>query len=127
VLEEIGAGQIPTVLAPNKIDVAAALPVRELESKNVAGVCPISALTGAGIEQLLGTVGTILDRNKELFDGCFSAQQGGLVALLRERGRIVKEIYDADGIHVRALVTSKLAGQMRKLLSTDGAGAKTFI
>jgi GTP-binding protein HflX len=127
VLEEIGAGQIPTVLAPNKIDVAAALPVRELESKNVAGVCPISALTGAGVHELLVTVGAILDRDKELFDGCFSARQGGVVALLRERGRIVKESYDAEGIHVTALVTAKLAGQMRKLLSADGAGAKWLV
>ncbi len=127
VLEEIGAGQIATVLVPNKIDMVAALPVRELESKNVAGVCPISALSGAGVDRLLGTVGAILDRDKEIFDGCFSAQQGGVVALLRERGRIVKETYDGDGIHVTALVTAKLAGQMRKLLSADGADAKSLV
>jgi hypothetical protein len=53
-------------------------------------------------------------------------QQGGYVALLRERGRIVKETYDADGIHVTALVTAKLAGQMRKLLNAGGAGAKSL-
>ena len=126
VLEEIGAGEIPTVLVPNKIDVVADVPVRALESKNVAGVCPISALSGAGVPQLLGAVGVILDRDKEIFNGCFSVQQGGYVALLRERGRIVKETYDADGIHVTALVTAKLAGQMRKLLNAGGAGAKSL-
>ncbi len=128
VLEEIGAGQIPTVLVPNKIDVVAVVPVREIESnwKNAAGVCPISALNGAGVEQLLTTIGAILDRDKELFEGCFNAQQGGLVALLRERGRIVKETYDADGVQITALVTSKLAGQMRKLLRVGGADSKSF-
>jgi len=39
--------------------------------------------------------------------------------LLRERGRIVEESYDGDQIYVTALVTPKLAGQMRKLLRTD--------
>jgi len=40
-----------------------------------------------------------------------------LVALLRERGRIVEEIYDGNVIRVTAMVTPKLAGQIRKLLS----------
>jgi hypothetical protein len=40
--------------------------------------------------------------------------------VLRERGRILKETYQDDEIHVTALVTPKLAGQMRKLLSADG-------
>jgi len=39
---------------------------------------------------------------------------------LRERGRILKETYEDDEIHVTALVTPKLAGQMRKLLNAAG-------
>jgi hypothetical protein len=38
---------------------------------------------------------------------------------LRERGRIVQESYDDGRIYVRALVTPKLAGQMRKLLAAN--------
>ncbi|MSP38913.1 MAG: GTPase HflX [Deltaproteobacteria bacterium] len=129
VLDEIGAGEIPTLLVPNKIDVVATVPVREIQSmsKNAAGVCPISALTGGGVAELLAQVGGILDREKELFDASFSLQQGSWVALLRERGRIVKETYDAEGIHVTALVTAKLAGQMRKLLNGDRAAAKLLV
>ena len=122
VLDEIGAGEIPALLVPNKVDVAPAVPVRELASRNSSAVCPISALTGAGIGELLETVGMLLDREKEQFDGCFTPAQGALVALLRERGRIVKELYDGEQVHVSALVTPKLAGQLRKLLSADGAG-----
>jgi len=43
------------------------------------------------------------------------------VALLRERGRIVREEYDGERVHVKALVTPKLAGQLRKLLGTGDA------
>jgi GTP-binding protein HflX len=125
VLSEIGAGEIPTLLVPNKIDVVEELPLRELKSKDVVDVCPISALTGAGVAKLLETVGTILDREKQPFEASFTLAQGNLIALLRERGRIVTENYDGERVHVTALVTPKLAGQLSKLLSANGARAKS--
>ncbi len=121
VLSEIDAGEIPTLLVPNKIDVVEELPLRELKSKDVVDVCPISALTGAGVAKLLETVGTILDRDKQLFEASFTPAQGNLIALLRERGRIVTESYDGERVQVTALVTPKLAGQLHKLLSANGA------
>jgi GTP-binding protein HflX len=119
VLDEIGAGEVPVILAPNKIDAVATVPVQKLKNRGVAGVCPISALNRTGIAELLETIGGILEQGKERFHACFSASQGGLLSLLRERGRIVEESYDGDQIYVTALVTPKLAGQMRKLLRTD--------
>ena len=126
VLGEIGAGEISTLLVPNKVDVAEGVPLLELKTRNVFDVCPISALTGAGISHLLDTVGGILDREKELFDVCLTPAQGALVSLLRERGRVVNEVYDGDRVQITALVTSKLAGQLRKLLSANGARAMTL-
>ncbi len=124
VLDEIGAGEIPTVLVPNKVDLASSAGVRQPKSANVSDVCPISALTGAGVTVLMETAGKILDRKKERFHACFTPAQGGLVALLRERGRIVKEKYDGDLLRVTAMVTPKLAGQMRKLLNPNGVQAE---
>jgi GTP-binding protein HflX len=117
VLGEIGAGELPTVLVPNKVDVASAVSIHGLASNGALGICPISALTGAGVEELLNTVGHILDRGKEPFQASFTPAQGPLLALLREHGRIVREEYDGELIRITALVTSKLAGQMRKLLN----------
>lgn len=117
VLSEIGAGEIPAVLVPNKIDAVAEVPMAALKQCGAADVCPISALTGAGIDDLLASVGAILDRGKEPFKASFSQAQAGLISLLRERGRIVSERYEDDRIQVTALVTPKLAGQMRKLLA----------
>jgi GTPase len=116
VLDEIGAGEIPVLLVPNKVDVADAPAPSRLKTDGALEVCPISALTGAGVNRLLETVGEILDRSKEEFHACLAPSQGELVALLRERGRVVSEKYDADGIRITAMVTPKLAGQMRKLL-----------
>jgi GTP-binding protein HflX len=116
VLKEIGAGEISTILVPNKIDMVD-LPIASSKMRGAEAVCPISALTGAGIERLLEMVGTVLDREKEEFRASFASWQGGLLALLRERGRIVKETYEADQVHVIAMVSAKLAGQIRKLLN----------
>ena len=119
VLDEIGAGEVPVILAPNKIDAVATVPVQKLRNRGVAGVCPISALNRTGIAELLETIGAILEQGKERIHACFSASQGGLLSLLRERGRIVEESYDGDQVYVTAIVTPKLAGQIRKLLRTD--------
>jgi GTP-binding protein HflX len=119
VLKEIGAGEIPTILVPNKTDVVASVPLQKLQDPGVEGVCPISALTGAGIDRLLQLVGTILDQGKEQFRACFKPSQVGLLSLLRERGRIIQEIYEDSQIFVTALVTPKLAGQIRKALTSS--------
>ena len=118
VLDEIGAGEIPTILAPNKIDLAPRVPLGCLNDGVVVGVCPISARTGAGLGALLKLVGETLDKGKEPFYACFTPSQAGLVSLLRERGRIVSEHYDGERIEVTARVTPKLAGQLRKLLAS---------
>ena len=121
VLNEIGAGEIPVLLVPNQTDVVPSVPARQFRDRGAEGVCPISALTGAGVHQLLTLLGTILDQGKEQFQACFASSQAGLLSLLRERGRIITETYESSQIYVTALVTPKLAGQMRKLLRERGA------
>lgn len=123
VLQEIGAGDIPTFLVPNKIDAVASIPGQLLKSRGERNVCPISALTGAGIDRLLELIGIRLDEGKERFQASFASWQGGLLSLLRERGRILEEIFQDDQVLVTALVSAKLAGQMRKLLrGAEGDG-----
>jgi hypothetical protein len=65
----------------------------------------------------LQLVGATLDKGKQPFHAYFPASQAGLVSLLRERGRVVSEHHDGERIEVTALVTPKLAGQLRKLLA----------
>ena len=124
VLSEIGAAEIPSILVPNKIDIVSSVPLQQLKRRGAADVCPISALTRSGIDKLLETIGMILDQGKEQFQACFAASQGALLSLLRERGRIIDEVYEGNRVHVTALVTRKLAGQLRKLLYSDSAVAQ---
>jgi GTPase len=116
VLREIGAGEIPTIIVPNKIDLLPEPPQHLFKNRNKDEVCPISALTGAGIKELLEIIGARLDRGKERIHLCLSSSQGALLSLLRERGRVEHEIYNGDLVQITAMVTPKLAGQLRKLM-----------
>lgn len=121
VLKEIGAGDLPTILVPNKTDMVPSVPLQALNGRSAAGICPISALTGDGIDPLLQRVGAILDQGKEPLRACFKPSQVGLLSLLRERGRIIQESYEDSHIFVTAWVTPKLAGQIRKLLAAGAS------
>jgi GTPase len=116
VLREIGAGEIPTIIVPNKIDLLPEAPQHLFKNRNKDEVCPISALTGAGIKELLEIISARLDRGKERIHLCLSSSQGALLSLLRERGRVEHEIYNGDLVQITAMVTPKLAGQLRKLI-----------
>lgn len=120
VLREIGAEETSHLIVPNKIDIAEA-PFRVLGGNGAREVCPISALTGKGIDRLLEVIGEILDQGKERTQFRFSPSQGSLLSLLRQRGRILEEKFAEDSIQVTVLVTPKLAGQMRKWLDAEPA------
>ncbi len=124
VLGEIGAGDIPAIIVPNKIDLLSEPPQHLFKNRGSEEVCPISAVTGEGLEALLNVIGTHLDRGKVKIHLSLSTSQGALLSLLRERGRVENEIYEDDRVHITAMVTPKLAGQMRKLArnkaSSDG-------
>ena len=119
VLSEIGAGEIPTIIVPNKIDLLTERPQHLFKNRGKDDVCPISALSGAGIKELLEIIGARLDRGKERIRLCLSSSQGALLSLLRERGRVEHETYNDDLIQITAMVTPKLAGQLRKLMRAN--------
>lgn len=118
VLRDIGAGDTPYLMVPNKVDVANA-PSQRLAGNGARAVYPISALTGQGVDHLLAEIGNILDRGKERSEFRFSPAQGSLLSLLRRQGRILEEKFDQESISVTALVTPKLAGQIRKWLGEN--------
>lgn len=118
VLRDIGAGDTPYLMVPNKVDVANA-PSQRLAGNGAQAACPISALTGQGVDHLLAEIGNILDRGKERSEFRFSPAQGSLLSLLRQQGRILEEKFDQESISVTALVTPKLAGQIRKWLGEN--------
>ena len=124
VLDEIGAGEVPCILVPNKIDLVDGLPLELMHHRERMAICPISARSGSGIVDLLSTIGNALDRDRVSFAATLAPSQAAVLAVLRERGRIIEERYDGEFIHLTAMVTPKLAGQLRKRLTREGTASK---
>jgi GTP-binding protein HflX len=100
VLTEIGANDVPELLAINKIDRAPRAAARL--AATYPGAVAFSALTGRGVPELLRTVADRLrafDRTVEL---SVPVARGDVVAALHRQGEVLDETYDGEAVQVRA-------------------------
>jgi GTP-binding protein HflX len=112
VLGEIGAGRIPQLLVLNKADrlpESGAEPGREIAGRVNAPSVVISALTGEGIDRMLGKIDEILP-----FDPVarvqfrFPLAEGASISLVHELGRVVDIRYTGEFCDVEAEVPESL-------------------
>ncbi len=93
VLEELGAGDKPTLMVFNKIDQTnggATLPrLRERYPNSVA----ISARTGAGVSELLDAIGSQIRPERELVELKIPHEQAERVARLHQVGQVLERKY----------------------------------
>jgi len=128
VLTELGAGDKPTLTVLNKLDRVSPEVAGEglswqqfpppLGGKNEQGTFAISALTGAGIPSLLREVEYRLELGRELIHCELPLSAGQTMAWLRRSGKVIEEAYSETTVSVTALVSSKIAGQLRKRIAT---------
>jgi len=128
VLAELGADDKLVLTVFNKLD---RLPTEADENNGrppwcVAGEEPaggaasvfgISALTGTGLTPLLVAIARWLERGREQVHVDLPLGAGKLLAWLRRSGKVVEETYSDTAVSVTALVSEKVAGQLRKLLA----------
>jgi GTP-binding protein HflX len=113
VLDEIGAGSVPTLAVLNKRD---RLPRGEpITGLPLDGVL-VSARTGANVDGLLAAIETALSRDLARIKLEIPSVRGDLVAMLRRAGRVLEEYYRDGTVTVTALVPTKVAGQVQKAL-----------
>lgn len=111
VLDEIGAGGHPQLLALNKID---ALPVEmTLQLPEAVVTLPsvrVSALTGEGVEELLSCISENLLSQFVALDVLIPYSHGELVALFHKYGTIEHESYEENGTHLRGYMPCNHSG-----------------
>jgi GTP-binding protein HflX len=109
VLAEIGAGEVPELLAFNKSDDGP-------EAKRLSGRHPgsvtISALEGEGIDELLTAIADRLRAAARVMDLVVPYERGDILAAVHREGEVLVETHDQDAARVRVRV--------------DGAGAARF-
>src|SRR6266567_1182044 len=116
VLEEIGAGGRPTVLALNKIDVLPCDVTLQLEG--MAATLPlarVSALQGDGIDDLLHCISENLLMQFTALDVLIPYDRGELVALFHKYGTIENESYEESGTRLRGYMPGNHSGLFTSL------------
>ena len=99
VLAEIGAADVPELLAFNKADVA---PAAGKLAASHAGSVAISALTGAGVEDLLTAVSDRLRSLSRAIELVVPYSRGDVVAALHREGEVLVEAHEESATRLRA-------------------------
>jgi GTP-binding protein HflX len=111
VLKELGAEGTPCILVLNKVD---RIPREQRSTQRRADQCVISARTGEGVDRLIETVASQLRQQREQVRVRIPASRGDLLARLYRDGTVLHEEYVDGEVEITALVSPKLAGQMKK-------------
>jgi len=111
VLRELEADNTPSVLVLNKVD---RLPRDQRTTSAREGECVISARTGEGVDRLIDMIAERLKEQRQQVRLRFPASRGDLLAQLYRDGTVLHEEYIDGDVEITALVSRKLAGQVRK-------------
>jgi GTP-binding protein HflX len=115
VINELGGGDIPEIIAINKADVAAPeilMQILREESQAFA----ISARTGFGMATLLKAIETSLPRPRVEIRITIPFSRGDLVSAIHNRGEILSENYSEDGTIIHAMVDSDIKKRIEEAL-----------
>jgi GTP-binding protein HflX len=128
VLEELGAGDKPRVVALNKVDLLPEFGAGVGEGSGatpiIGGAVPVSATSGFGIGALRTALSDVLASLWIDVDAALPYQAGELLARVRERGTVDLEYGDL-GVRVRGRMAPGLAGEVEAIARawTDAQGA----
>ncbi|HEU4526518.1 MAG TPA: GTPase HflX [Actinomycetota bacterium] len=113
VLDEIGAGRIPEVLALNKVDL-----LEEGERARLSARFPdatlISSVSAEGLEELLERVAVAIPRFPVTIAVLLPHERGDLLAQLHREAEVLSEEPREDGVLVRARVGQRVFAAIRE-------------
>jgi GTP-binding protein HflX len=113
VLAEIGAGEVPRILAVNKVDLLDPA-MRDALSTRFPGARIVSVKTGEGIPELLSAIEEGLTANAGILRVRIPDADYGLVALLRREAQILDEERDDEGTTLSCRVPDRLVSKFDK-------------
>src|SRR5262244_189731 len=111
VLAEIGAADVPEIVAINKIDDADPLALKALQLRE-RGAVVVSARNGAGLPDLLAAIEAALPERDTEVRALVPYGRGDLVARAHEEGEVLAVAHCEDGTQLTARVPPDLAAQL---------------
>ena len=118
VITEIGAAEVPEIIAINKADVAKPEVIMAL-LRQEPNAFAFSAKTGFGIDNLLRAIENSLPHPNIEIDTVISYTRGDLVNEIHEKGEVLEEEYRPEGTYIRALVDDRLAKRISAAALTE--------
>ncbi|MGH2595034.1 MAG: GTPase HflX [Actinomycetota bacterium] len=115
VLGEIGAGDIPEVLALNKIDQVPGS-LRARLARRYPGSVAVSGLTGEGAEGLLDVVAAVMPHPSIEVTLLVPWGREDVTARLYREAEVIETVADGDGTIVKALVGERELAAVREFL-----------
>jgi GTP-binding protein HflX len=119
VLAEIGADQVPELLAFNKADLA---PDAQRLAARYPGSVTLSALTGEGIDDFLQAIGDRLRVLAQVVELVVPYERGDVLAAVHREGEVLVESHSDSAIRLRVRVDQAGAARFREFLA-DGPPA----
>jgi GTP-binding protein HflX len=117
VIDEIGGGEIPEIIAINKVDIAAPEVIMELLRKEKNSYA-FSVKSGFGIEGLVHAIEKSLPHPSVEIDSVIPYDRGDLVHAIHETGEILLEEHLETGTHIRGYVDGALAQSIERAVKT---------
>lgn len=113
VLEEIGAGERPSLTVYNKADL---LDAHELETLRVRMPQAVffSARTALGLEPLLDRLAAEAAATDRLISAEVPYREGSLMKVVREQGQVLSEEYLEDRMRIVAKVPERIAARLQR-------------
>jgi len=115
VIGEVGARDLPEIVAFNKSDLAdddRRLVLRGLEPEAIF----VSARTGEGIDELRQRIAETLPQWDVELDLLVPYERGEIVSLAHQRARVLETEYEEDGTRIRLVATDRIARMIRSAL-----------
>jgi GTP-binding protein HflX len=127
VLAEIGAGEVPELVAFNKVDriddgVAPAVPLDVLQARHPGSV-GLSALTGEGIDRFLTALADRLRALESVVELRVPYDRGDVLAALHREGEVLVEAHEDEATRVRARLDPAAAARFRDFAVGEGEPA----
>ncbi|MBE7048158.1 MAG: GTPase HflX [Ruminococcaceae bacterium] len=116
IVNELGAGDKPVVLAFNKADQTPSENDLPASLPDVNHIVAISAKTGMGFDELLAAIGDVAPGKKKVVTLKIPYAQGSILSELHEKHAIVQENYESDGTLVKVLLDAKAYNQFKSYL-----------
>lgn len=116
VIDELGAGEIPTIVVLNKMDAASSERKVEILESRVSNSIRISALEGDGLDELRRRMSDLLFAHLIEVTLHVPYDRMSLIELLNERGHVSEEKYEPEYVVIRAEVDEATLARVRDLV-----------